>query len=194
MSIYTAITGGKNNPRTDIKCFTGEGLFTTPRMEAKIYKILFHKFIKDEYSIWVDGNVFLKYQEDYYYKLLGDYDIAVKQHPGRDCVYEEAEACKHWKKDKFSLINKQIAKYRKEGYPEHNGLAECQMIIRRNTPAMVKLCEAWWAEICANSSRDQISFPYIFRDKVKYLPTDCLSPQKYVSNEYYKLEPHLNDK
>ena len=192
--IYTAITGGKNNPRIDIKCFTGEGLFTTPRMEAKIYKILFHKFIKEEYSIWIDGNVFLKFQEDYYYKLLGDYDIAVKQHPGWNCLYEEAKQCKLQKKDKFSLIDKQIEKYRNEGYPENAGLAECQMIIRRNTPEVRRLCEAWWAEICANSSRDQISFPYIFRDKVKYLPTKPKTLREFASNEYYKLEPHLNDK
>lgn len=192
--IYTAITGEKNKPRTDIETFKGEGLFDSSRMEAKIYKVLFHKFIKDEYSIWVDGNVFLKYQEDYYYKLLDDYDIAVKIHPGRDCVYEEAESCKEKNKDKHELIDKQVEKYRKEGYPEHNGLGECQMIIRRNTPEMRKLCEAWWEEICNHSSRDQISFPYIFRDKVKYLPTEGNTPETYVNNEYYKLERHLHDK
>lgn len=192
--IYTAITGEKNNPRPDIKTFTGEGLFKSSRMEAKIYKILFHKFIDDEYSIWIDGNVFLKYQEEYYYNLLGDYDIAVKQHPGWNCIYEEAKQCKLMKKDRFYLIDRQIEKYRKEGYPENAGLGECQMIIRRNTPEVRRLCEAWWAEICANSSRDQISFPYIFRDKVKYLPTKAETYREFVSNEYYRLEPHLHDK
>jgi len=192
--IYTSIVGEKNSPRYDIKVFKGEGLFTSPRMEAKIYKVLFHKFIKDEYSIWVDGNAFLKYQEEYYYDLLGDYDIAVKKHPGRNCVYEEAEACKQRKKDKEEIINKQVKKYKKEGYPADNGLGECQMIVRRNTPEMRRLCEAWWAEICAHSSRDQISFPYIFRDKVKYLPTTCKTPETYISNEYYKLERHLHDR
>ncbi len=191
---YSSITGGKNNPRNDIKIFTGEGIFKSPRMEAKIYKVLFHKFIEEEYSIWVDGNVFLKYQEDYYYDLLGDYDIAVKEHPVRKCVYEEAEACKYYNKDSFEIIDKQMAKYRKEKYPENNGLGECQMIIRRNTKEMRQLCEAWWAEICAHSSRDQLSFPYIFRDKVKYLPTKCNTVKNYNNNEYYRREDHIHER
>ncbi len=192
--IYSSIVGDKNKNRKDIKVFKGEGIFKSSRMEAKIYKVLFHKFIKDEYSIWVDGNVFLKYQEDYYYKLLGDYDIAVKKHPGRNCLYEEAEQCKLLKKDKLHLINRQIERYRKEGYPEKAGLAECQMIIRRNTPEMRRLCEEWWKEICSNSSRDQISFPYIFRDKVKYLPTKCDTINTYNLNEYYRREEHLHER
>ncbi len=191
--IFTSITGGKNIPREDIKVFKGEGLFKSPRMEAKIYKVLFHKFIEDEYSIWVDGNFFLKYQEDQYYSLLGDYDIAVMQHPKRNCVYEEAEECKKWNKDKHEIINEQVAKYRKEGYPEENGLGECNFIIRRNTPEMRRLHEAWWAEICRHSSRDQISFPYIFRDKVKYLPP-VESREEALSNKYYRREAHLHER
>ena len=190
--VYTAITGDKDKPRYDIKVYTGETLFVHPRREAKIYKVLFHKYIEDEYSIWVDGNFFLKMQEEFYYDLLGDYDIAVMQHPSRNCVYEEAEECKRLLKDDPVIIDEQIAKYRKEGYPENNGLAECNFIIRRNTPEMRRLHEAWWAEICRHSSRDQISFPYIFRDKVKYLPP-VQTVEEAKSNQYYRREKHVHE-
>ena len=57
MEIYTAIVGGKDPIRTDIKCFTDYDQFRRPVMNAKIFKILSHKFIDTDLSIWVDGNI-----------------------------------------------------------------------------------------------------------------------------------------
>jgi len=196
--IYSAIVGNKDKTRDDIKVFKGEGLFKSPRMEAKIYKVLFHKFIDAEKSIWIDGNVFLQQEEEWYYDQLGDYNIGVVEHPKYGipgCIYKEAEACKRYGQGNPDKINEQISKYRKEGYPERNGLGQCCMIVRKNTKEVRQLCEAWWAEICRHSVRDQISFPYIFRDKVKYFKHEDHFPEErnYIhdNNKYFKREPHL---
>jgi len=168
--IYTAITDNKDHPRKDIPCFHGENLFTSPILKAKIYKVLPHKFLDTEYSIWVDGNVFPKQPEDWYYGFLKHHDIAVLEHPKHNCVYKEAELCKQMKVGNQDKIKEQIDKYKKEAYPENHGLGQCCMLIRRHTPEQNRLNEAWWAEICRHSWRDQISFPYIFRDKANYIP------------------------
>jgi hypothetical protein len=183
--IYTAITGGYNKPRKDIKCFGSYDKFKEPVMNAKIYKVLFHKFIDDEYSIWIDGNVELKHEEDWYYELLEDKDIAVATHTVSKNVYEEAELCKYYNRGNEEEIKEQIEHYKKEGFM--NDIQPiCSVLIRKNTPEMRRLCEVWWAEICRFSYRDQISFPKVFpKDKVKYLPT-----QSHNNNEYFKRHSH----
>jgi hypothetical protein len=181
--IYTAIVGGKDKPRDDIKVFKGIGRFKDPRIEARMYKILFHKFIDDEYSIWIDGNVILDHPEEYYYKLLEDKDIAVCEHPYVVDVFQEANICIRNKLDNPKIIKEQIKKYRRFEQKKH---AQSTMIIRRNTPEIRKLCESWWAELCRYSVRDQISFPWIFGEKAIYLNIgkEIINHQK---NKYFKI-------
>lgn len=188
--IYSAIVGEKDKQREDIKVFSGES--HDPLMEAKKYKILSHKYIDSEYSIWVDGNVYLKQNEEWYYNLLGDYDIAVLKHPLHQCVYKEAKLCKKIGTGNPEAIDELMDKYTGEGYPENNGLAQCCMIVRRHTPELNTLNEAWWAEICRYCSRDQLSFPYIFQGKVKYLEHDKTKPWNIAhdNNLYFTRYPH----
>ena len=175
--IYTAITNQFDIPRNSIKCFTEYNKFKSPVLNAKIYKILSHLFIDDEYSIWIDGNLFLKVEEKELIKLLGDKDIAVFQNPYRDNIYEEADECKRLKLDDNKIIDEQIKRYGNSV----EGLGACYLIIRRNTKEIKRLNEKWWAEICRGSVRDQISFPYVFRDNVKYLPKRNPFDNKFFS-------------
>lgn len=190
--IYTAITGGKDAERDDIHVFRGTGQFTNPLMEAKKYKVLSHKYVNSEISIWVDGNVYLRQSEDFYKTLLKDTDIAVLEHPLHKCVFKEAEFCKKMGKGEPDEIDELMDKYTHEGYPENNGLAQCCMIVRRHTPEINALNEAWWAEVCRYSSRDQLSFPYIFQDKVKYLKHDKTKSWNVAhdNNLYFLRYPH----
>lgn len=193
--IYSANVGEKDSPRDDVLTFTGEGQFTENVMEAKKYKVLSHKYVDDEYSIWIDGNVFLNHDEQWYYDLLGDYDIAVLEHPLHGypgCIYKEAKLCQTIGKGDADKIQEQIEKYQAEGYPANNGMGQCCMIIRRHTPELCELNEAWWAEITRYSTRDQLSFPYIFGDKVKYLQHDRNQHPAVAhnDNEYFKRYDH----
>lgn len=165
VTIYTAITGGKDSPRDDITCFTGQGKFIKPVMEAKIYKVLSHQFIDAEYSIWVDGNIKLLIPPEQLIKawLSDKYDIAVWKHFLRDCIYDEQEELDIWWPELHDETFAQVEHYRKQGHPEHWGLGECNVIVRRHNKEVERFNEAWWSEICRWSQRDQLSFPYVAR-------------------------------
>ena len=184
--IYSAIVGGIDKPRKDVKCFTGTGKFSDPRLAAKSYKMLPHLYLDCEWSIWIDGNIRLFVDEKQLIKMTRPADIGVFAHEARDCVYEEGQACIEQNKDKPETINEQLNYYKDVlKYPRHNGLGYCGVIVRRNTSEINRLCEQWWAHICRFSIRDQISFPVVFGSKVKYLPKVPM-----LKNPYFKRPKH----
>lgn len=160
--IYTAIKNNFDPPRTDIKCFTEYDEFKRPVMNAKIYKVLAHQYIKADISIWVDGNVFPQITEkELINKYLKDADMFVFTHYERDCVYKEAEAAKGFGMEAWPYIDKHVEFYKSINYPAHNGLYDCGFIIRRHNKKTEAFNNAWWSEICRHSNRDQLSFPYV---------------------------------
>jgi hypothetical protein len=166
--------------------------FRSDVMNAKIYKILPHKFFHKEFSIWIDGNWFLTVHPDKLVGLLGDADLAVFKHASRQNIYEEAEAIKVYYPQYNELVDEQIGFYRRIGADESLPLAECSLLIRRHSPIMDAFNEAWWADICRFSPRDQLSFPVTvanFPDlKVKYID----HPGGLYTHPYLKRIDHLN--
>lgn len=184
--IYTAVSGGRDNIRTDIKCFTDYDRFNTGRMNAKIYKVLSHLFVDGLWSVWIDANLFLKVSEKELIELAGDSDMAVFKNPYRKNIFDEGMECIRLGLDDEETISEQLLRYKNEGFDINgSGLGACFLIIRKNTPEINRLNEKWWAEICRGSSRDQISFPYVYGDKVKYL--DDINP---FDNQYFKRIGH----
>jgi len=171
---------GMETERDDVIMCRGYDFFKENRRNAKIYKILPHLFFPDvDYHIWVDSNVTLNVEPMELIEKM-DKDVAVFAHWERDCIYEEAIACQT--RDDPRIIKEQMERYRKEGYPEHAGLGMCFLIIRKNTKTVATLNNAWWAEICAGSVRDQLSFPYIYRDEVQYFDkVNYLQPNEYFT-------------
>lgn len=164
--MYTAISGDYPYKRDDIKCFGDEGIFKRSVMEAKRYKILPHKFFDNDFTIWIDGNIYFKESNDYAVsKFLRDADIAIFKHPFRDNVWQEFDVLQKDPRFKDEWLQKGLKEqreaYEKEGLPKDTGLWECNFIICRNTPEVNRLMEAWWAEICRWQWRDQVSFPYV---------------------------------
>lgn len=182
--IYTAIFGGYDNLKTPrilnrniqyicfsdqlIKCPPWKIIYIKPefkdkRREARKFKILSHKYLKDfKYSIWLDGNFeILDDLSKFVKKWLGKNCIAVKKHLVRNCLYDEARFCLKHKLDLRKLIVKQINKYFREGYPKNNGLVTCNVLIRKHTEDVKSFNERWWREVKKFSRRDQISFNYI---------------------------------
>ena len=187
IQVYTSISGNYDHVRNDSSMLhlNNYSRFDLPKLNAKIYKVLPNMFINSEFSIWIDGNVKLKCDPEVYIDMMKGKDILVFSHPDRDCIYQEAKVCSELGLDDKKIINKQVARYRKQGWKEHNGLASCRLIVRRNTEEINKLNALWWSEICAGSVRDQISFPFIYRDRVQYID----HPDSY-DNEYFKVLPH----
>lgn len=215
ITVITAITGRKDKlkPQPEYKgvrymAFTDKDIkdsqwivkqacdkFVEPVMNAKIHKILAHKYCDTPYIMWIDGSVELKTDPHELIKVMGKKDMAFFKHHGRNCLYDEAEACVQLNKDDVSRIAAQVKEYAKLNFPEQVGLNEMTVFFRRNTCDVNTLFEAWWAEICRFSNRDQISFPMVFRGQewatipgdVNYMEnSDIFTGNKYFKNNMHK--------
>lgn len=186
--IYTCVTGGYDalmDPKAvsagfDYVCYTDDSALTstiwtvkmipdslsglTNQLKNRYIKMHPHEFFKDyDLSIYVDSNVELKKDVN---ELLAakcnDGDVFFYKHPSRKCIYDEMDAVLRIKKDKPENVNPQREKYKKEGYPEKNGLSQNNIIIRRhNTDNCKKLMDAWWNELLNGSYRDQLCLFYV---------------------------------
>jgi hypothetical protein len=183
--VYTAIFGNyddlKEAPKIrgcDFLCFTDnvdlksntwkiirrKNVFDNAVLDAKLYKILFYKFVGEyEMSLWIDGSMQLKAIDMGYLaeKYLAKNNLAVFKHPERNCVYQEADICVDLQKDKEAVIRKQMDKYKKDNYPCDNGLISGGFILRKNEIDVKNFCDKWWEEVNSFSKRDQLSFNYL---------------------------------
>lgn len=209
--VYTAITGGtavlRNQTTHDVpfvafldqptssRCWQLAPAcreFADAGRNAKIHKVLAHQYFPDqEYSLYVDGSILLNASpRDLIESYLGEYDLVVHRHPDRDCLYREAETCVQYGLDSQDLIGAQVERYRREGYPEGNGLCELSVILRRHTDRVAKLNQLWWNEIERGSKRDQISFPYAVAKagvRVGYFPGSLHAWRPDFNRLFYKV-------
>jgi len=161
--------------------------FSSARRNARMHKILSHHYINSEYSIWMDANVALRVSSRQLIdSCLEHSDIAVFAHRSRSCTYEEAKRCIELGLDKRSVIDEQMARYRRSGLPEGGGLAETTVVIRRNTSQVKQFNECWWSEVCRYSVRDQLSFMYVAHllgTKISFIrPTKYENPFFCITN------------
>lgn len=133
--------------------------------KQRIVKILPHIYLKEyDVSIWVDGNI--QITGNLIFEFLNVLDLNnhfmyVNRHPSRDCIYREEVDVLRRKKDLPENTNPQIRRYKEEGFPEHFGLAETNIIVRKhNDYRCKKLMFDWAKEIINGSHRDQLSFDY----------------------------------
>jgi Protein of unknown function (DUF616) len=186
IAVYTAIAGDYDflkmpteiDARCDYYCFTDRDIswqdawirrefswrHSDPVRIARHVKHHPHELFPDhEWSIWIDANIQLNCLPQALMPPSTDsWDLAVWQHPYRDCLYAEAEECVRLEKDDAAMIRAQAARYRAQDFPEHAGLIENNVLVRRhNAPAMIGLAQAWWREIAEGSRRDQLSFPFV---------------------------------
>lgn len=189
--VYTCITGGYDNiiepsfitPGVDYICFTDN-----PAMKSKNWKIkpipqelsgyskvkqqrgvkiLAHRYLSDYgVSIWVDGAVVVRGNVKEFINTLdtAHYSVFIPEHPARKCIYAEKDACVRIKKikgDEVTLADKQMKRYKDEGFPSNYGLVQTNVMIRLHNDQYCKdLMEKWWAELKDYSHRDQLSFNY----------------------------------
>jgi len=214
ITVITAITGGKDKlkpqpeyPGVQYMAFLDKEVsdsnwitkracdkFKNPVMNAKIHKILSHKYCDTPYIVWMDGNCTLKQDPHELIKLMGKTDYAFFKHPGRDCLYEEAEACVQLEKGDVLEIAEQLKQYAKDNFPENKGLCECTCFIRKNNPKANEMFEKWWMEITRYSERDQLSFPVVFENEqwgtipgsIGFLKDN----EAFPGNKYFKWSKH----
>jgi hypothetical protein len=158
-------------------------LYIDGARSAKRYKTLPHRYLKEyDECIWIDADVKITKDPSKLVDIsLSDCNLAILNHElcgrtvtgdlnVRKCVYEEAKFIqwlgdqnpKKEYKDNMNIIHSQVDRYRKEGYPENNGLARTTVVFRRhNEDDVITNSENWWSEMKYGSRRDQISFNYV---------------------------------
>lgn len=163
IKVYTAISGEKDSPRSDIECMsidkiTGlQGLLL-----AKRFKI--RPPFEEDINVWLDGNIYLN--EDIQVivdELLGDADMAIFRHQHRKTIYEEFKFLRAmvWV-NQYGTLDRLIAQeqhYRDNHLGLRHPLCECGVLIRRNNERVRRLMELWWNEINNWQERDQVSLP-----------------------------------
>ena len=169
--VYTAIYGDYDDVKVqpvEVKLFT-EATHPRkelhPRMKAKYFKCNSHKLDCDV-SIWIDGSAVIRTPDFVQWCLdqLGDGDIALIKHPDRDCIYDEANFCQFMPKYQGVPVLGQVEEYRKQGYPAHNGLWACGLLIRRHNDKVKRFNKLWWEHNKKYTYQDQLSFPVCARE------------------------------
>lgn len=125
---------------------------------ARYYKIMFHRHIETEKSIWVDASFIINVDLNEWWDKHFKQSITVIRHPVRLCVYTEAGACIKRHKDAPQLIRKQVQNYRQVGMPSKNGLIASGILMRKMDQRAIDLCDLWYQHVQLYSNRDQIAF------------------------------------
>lgn len=135
------------------KCYTG----TSKRFLARQIKILFFNYIETQCSIWIDGSFTINCDLNAWWDENFQKEMTCINHPIRNCIYAEAKTCIDVKRGDPIEILKQINAYTPY-IPEHNGLIQSGILMRKITENVVELCKNWYEEIQKYSERDQLSF------------------------------------
>lgn len=184
--VYTCITGGYD--RLEAPGFDAEGVdfvclsdtdidvpapWVTRRLPemgvgardlsryAKMHPHLL--FPHHQSSVYVDGNIaVVSDPRPLVADALRSHDLALYEHPLRDCAYEEARECARIGHDWSFNLWRQMRRYRRQGFPARAGLLEGGIIIRNHRSESVRqLMEAWWRAFKGGVRRDQLSLPFL---------------------------------
>jgi len=188
---YILFTDNPNlkSDRWKIKLIDNKDELDNVRLARRI-KILGHEYLEGfDYSIWIDGKLEINDDlREYIEQYRGKEPILCFNHYVNDCIYDEKAACVALEKDIPEIMEKQIQRYKEEGYPVHNGLVESGIMVRELRDKRVqKTMELWWKEIIDGSRRDQLSFNYAcWKNNLIYDTTDLF----IYGNKYVKLYSH----
>lgn len=188
-AVYTAITGGYDNPlepeyinpNWDYFCFTDAGGKNKSTvwnikniydylddslgdLSSRYAKTHAHQLLPDyDYTIYVDGNM----------KIIGDLSKYIDKysreckmlafpHPSRSTLKEKAQAIIGYKKAKPEEVYAQMEKYYGDGYQDEVPLISSGCLVRANKDKELnKIMEEWWTEIKEMGRRDQMSLGYV---------------------------------
>ena len=156
-------------------------------------KILPHKIFMDyDYSIYVDGNVFITSDLSALIYSLDNYPVAMHKHKNRDCVYEEIAVCISKGKDSIDALEQHRKLLKDHGVPEHLGLLEATVIARKhNDKRCIELMQMWWDEFEAYSKRDQISLIDAMWCTNTVIDKVATLGDNIMKNDLFVIIPHL---
>ena len=114
------------------------------------YKIMAHKLLPEyDYSLWVAPDITITGDILRFGKVYGEgMSLLTFLNAEKDCLYEDMSVTQMATDELNIRIRKNMLRYRKEGYPEHNGLIDGRVIMRSHRDEELgKVMEKWWEEI-----------------------------------------------
>lgn len=158
-------------------------------------KIMPHMvFPNYDYSLYIDANIQIVNSE--LYRVINEKtedDCLICQVPNifRDSIYKDIEIAYRRGKVDFHGAKRQYRHLKDEDFPDHFGLFENNVILRKqNDPCVVAISEAWWKEYCEYTHRDQFSLMYVYW-KQHYMPGYLFGAEKNARNvDCLSLTPH----
>lgn len=179
-TVYTAIFGKYDDlkepevftPGWKYICFTDQDFESdvwdirkVPVMEvghaktARYYKIMAHKHIETNKSLWIDGTFAINVNLTEWWQRFTAPFTAI-QHPFDNCIYKDAEACLELGKGDRRSIERQVAFYKALGIRKNNGLIASGILMRQHCKEVNQFCNTWWEQVRRWSNRDQIAWGY----------------------------------
>ena len=213
--VYTCITGDYDNLKEIIKekgidyyCFTNnkkiksnswnviyisDNELSNVKLARKI-KILGHEKLNDyDILLWMDAAVsFKKEIKDFINFYLDDEHFFVAfKHGVRSNIKDEAFECVKLGKETKENAIKLLEFYKKEDYPDNNGLIESTVFIRRKNEIVDNTMKLWFDMILNYSHRDQLSFNYcIYKTNLDVKWID----EKVFDNDWFSWERHNEER
>jgi hypothetical protein len=130
-----------------------------PIKTARYYKIMFHKHIETQFSMWLDATFYINTDLNRWWKRFKP-PFTTLDHPFDDCIYTDIISCMKGGKCDPGVLARQFAHYEDIGLPKHNGLVSSGILMREKTEQAIRFCEEWWSQVEQWSSRDQVAFGY----------------------------------
>lgn len=222
IAIYTAVTGQYDqledpkviDSRCDYICFTNNppalansvwqfrqipNVSTNQVLLSRYPKMHPHLLLSDyDYSVYMDANIQI-IGKDFYTRIFDKIEKGVIlsgiKHPFRDCPYDEGYVVFTYNLDKISNILRTLLFLKKQGFPQHYGMFEANVILRNNQSEKIKKqCEEWWDLINRFSRRDQLTYPYtLWKNSI---PFDYIIPEGQSARNYkaFAFTSHLRKK
>lgn len=159
-----------------------------PSKTARYYKIMFHKHIETDLSLWIDATFIINTNLNRWWRRFQDPFTAIR-HPFDNCIYTDAQSCINAEKGDRGTIEKQVAHYRSIGVPMRNGLISSGILMRRKEERTIQFCETWWDQVKRWSNRDQIAYGYA---NFKHTGVVNLIDWNYTTENEFIHVPHLH--
>lgn len=133
------------------------------RLKSRFLKTHPHLLFPEyDYSIFLDAVLMIRLDIFRLFSRLGNNMFGLyKHHANVKSAYEEAERIKRLQICPPENVDRQMNKYKSEGFPERFCFFETTLFIRKHSdPRCVDVMEKWWNEIFSETIRDQLSFTY----------------------------------
>ena len=132
---------------------------------------------KDDVFIWVDGSIEIKKDLNEFIKKVPDCDLSMQKHPFNETLEQELSACVRMKKDKESVMRKQVERYTLSTPYQ---FTQNNIIVKRGNIQLAM--ERWWEEVKNWSKRDQLSFVWTMQQ----INQEYCTFSNQLANEFFK--------